>query len=206
MDSQLTKQEKDKYEAMWNVPCYRHTSPGYLQTENFLKFFNNSILKGDSITDFGCGNGFTTIPFLEKGLTVQLVDIATNALADKIAALTLLASDLVTFKYGCLWDLPDDIYQTDWCYCMDVLEHIPTEKVADVLQHISKRTKKGGALQVFLIDEPFGDLICEKLHLTIKPLSWWLDIIGIYFNIKEVIPIIPDIRYTLFVESKKADS
>ena len=202
MDNPLTKQEQDKYESMWNVPSYRHTSPGFLQTETFLKFFEKLILAGDSIIDFGCGSGFTTLPFLEKGLNVHLIDIATNALADKIAALTLLASDRVQFTHACLWDLPDDIPSADWCYCMDVLEHIPTEKVDDVLNHISKRTRKGGALQVFLEDEPFGNLIGETLHLTIKPLPWWTDKIKTYFDISDVVTIVPDIRYTFYVTSK----
>lgn len=206
MSSQLTKQEKDKYETMWNVPSYRHTSPGYLQIESFLAFFNHFIQPGDSIIDFGCGSGFTTLPLLEKGLKVHLVDIAANALADKIAALTLLAPDLVSFTQGCLWDLPESICPADFCYCMDVLEHIPTEKIDAVLHNISKLSKKGGALQVFLIDEPFGNLIGQTLHLTIKPLSWWTEKIGLYFDIKEIRSIVPDVRYTLFVETKKLNS
>jgi 2-polyprenyl-3-methyl-5-hydroxy-6-metoxy-1,4-benzoquinol methylase len=203
MPSELTKQEKDKYEAMWNVPSYRHTSPGYLQIESFLGFFKDLIEPCDSIIDFGCGSGFTALPLIENGFNVHLIDIASNALADKIAALTLLAPDRVRFTQGCLWDLPDDVLSEDFCYCMDVLEHIPPEKVDDVLWHISKRSKKGGALQVYLLDEPFGNLIGKTLHLTIKPLSYWIEKIGTYFDIKEIKSIIPDVRYTFFVETKK---
>lgn len=202
MTDELIEKEKAKYESMWNVPSYRITSPGFILAEAFFDFFTDSIKPNDSITDYGCGTGFAALSFLEKELKVHLIDIASNSLADKIAALTLFLSDRIHFTEACLWSLPDTVPSSDWCYCMDVLEHIPTEKVDEVLHHIAKRTKKGGALQVFLKDEPFGNLIGDTLHLTIQPLSWWLEKIAYYFTIKEVASIIPDVRYTIFVESK----
>lgn len=199
MIDQLTKDEKAKYEAMWNIPSYRNISPGYLFTTSFFDVFKDQIMPGDSITDFGCGTGFATLPFLEKDLTVHLVDIAPNALSDKIAALTLLKPDKVQFTEACLWDLPNEISPSDWIYCMDVLEHIPPKKIDAVLAQMASRTKKGGALQVFLKNEPFGDLIGETLHLTIKPLPWWIKKINTYFKIEKINTLVYNIRYTLFV-------
>jgi ubiquinone/menaquinone biosynthesis C-methylase UbiE len=204
-DKQLTKQEKEKYEAMWNIQSYRASSPGFLLTSVFFDFFNTSIEPHDSITDFGCGSGFSALAFLENELKVHLIDIASNALADKIVALTLLYPNQIKFTQSCLWELPLEIPCSDWSYCVDVLEHLPTEKIDPVLREIAKRTKKGGILQVFLQDEPFGNLIGETLHLTIKPLPWWIQKINAHFSILGVAPIIPNVRYTIFVAPKKED-
>ena len=205
MSDSLTEEERSKYEAMWEIQSYRITSPGYLLSESVLAFFASQINLGDSLTDFGCGSGLATLNFLEKGLSVHLVDIAKNALADKIAALTLLMPDKVRFSVACLWELPDTLLPSDWIYCMDVLEHLPTEKVDAALLQMSTRMKKGGAFQVFLEDEPFGNLIHKTLHLTIQPLAWWLEKLESYFSIVHTQAIIPDVRYTIFVEPKKRD-
>ncbi len=206
MDKQLTKQEKEKYEAMWNVPSYRNSSPGFSLATLFFDFFKNSIQPHDSITDFGCGSGLSALAFLENELSVHLIDIASNALSDKIAALTLLYPNQIKFTQSCLWELSLEIPPSDWSYCIDVLEHLPTEKIDLVLQNIANRTKKGGVLQVFLEDEPFGNLIGETLHLTIKPLPWWIQKIESHFSILGVLPIIPNIRYSIFVAPKQKRS
>lgn len=197
----LSSKEKQKYEKMWDVPSYRHTSPGYICLEILFDHFANEIKEGQSITDFGCGMGLTTMTFLEKGLTVQLVDIASNCLEDKIQALLLLQSDKASFTEGCLWNLPKSVKPTDWIYCVDVLEHVPTEKIDTCLKELSTRCLKGGVIQVFLIDEPYGDLIQEKLHLTIQPLEWWKQKISQYFHIEAIAPIIEEVRISFFVRS-----
>lgn len=205
-DKQLTKQEQEKYESIWNVPSYRASSPGFLQTAVFFDFFKDLLKPHDSITDFGCGSGFSALSFLENNLTVHLIDIASNALHDKITALTLLSPDRIKFTTSCIWELNEDIPSSDWIYCVDVLEHLPTEKIDDALREIAKRTKKGGLLQIFLQDEPFGQLIGETLHLTIKPLPWWIEKINTHFSILGLAPIIPNVRYTIFVEPKKENA
>jgi len=202
-DNQLTKKEQEKYESIWNIPSYRASSPGYLQTSVFFDFFKDLIKPGDSITDFGSGSGFSTLPFLENNLTVHLIDIASNALDEKITALTTLLPDRITFTNSCIWEIGLEVPPSDWIYCVDVLEHLPTEKIDDSLREIAKRTKKGGLLQIFLQDEPFGQLIGETLHLSIKPLPWWIEKINSHFSILGLAPIIPNVRYTIFVAPKK---
>ncbi|MBM3207129.1 MAG: class I SAM-dependent methyltransferase [Chlamydiae bacterium] len=200
MTDLLTEQERIKYVSIWKINSYRLVSPGYNSANCFFNFFKEKIQPGDSITDFGCGTGITTLNFLEKQLSVQLIDIAHNALSDEINALTILLPSRVKFYNTCLWELSDNILPTDWIYCIDVLEHIPTEKIEACLIELSKRMVKGGAIQVFLEDEGFGKIIGEPLHLTIKPLSWWHEIISKFFDIKHIASVIPDIRYTFFVE------
>ncbi len=52
------------------------------------------------------------------------------------------------------------------------------------------KTKKGAALQVFLLDEEMRARVGETLHLTIRPLD-------------EVYSIIPGIRYCIYVGTPK---
>lgn len=195
----LEIREKEKYEKIWTIPSYRVSSPGYICSRVFFEFFENRIQPDDTISDFGCGTGLAALTFLEHDLNIHLIDIAANCLQDKIEALTLLMPDRVRFTTACLWNLPKTIPPTDWIYCMDVLEHIPEEKIDQVLQEMAKRTKKGGVLQIFLQDEPFGDCIEETLHLTIKPQDWWISKIKEHWRVEGIAPIIEGYRFCCLV-------
>lgn len=199
MIDEISLQEKQKYEKMWNNEPYRVTSPGKLSVDYFLEFIKGRFTAGDSLIDFGCGSGVAAIPFLEAGFKVRLVDIAENCLDDTIQTLTFLSPDTLSFYLASLWKLPESLEQSDWIYCIDVLEHLPTEKVELALQEMARRTRKGGALQVFLLDEGMGKMIGETLHLTIKPLRWWLDLISVYWTIEKVECILPGIRYCIYI-------
>ena len=56
--------EKNKYEMMWLRPEYRWNSPGLNAASDFLNYFQESIEKGHSIIDFGCGTGRASAVFL----------------------------------------------------------------------------------------------------------------------------------------------
>ena len=198
MIDELFLQEKKKYEKMWENEPYRVTSPGKLSVEYFLDFIKGRYCPGDSLIDFGCGSAVATISFLEAGFKVCLVDIAENCLDESIQTLLLLSPD-VSFFLAPLWKLPQSLETSDWIYCMDVLEHLPPERVEKALQEMAKKTKKGGALQVFLLDEGMGKMIGETLHLTIKPLNWWIDLISTYWKIEKVECILPGIRYCIYI-------
>lgn len=203
MNDEIFLEEKRKYEKMWTNEPYRATSPGYDSVSDFLSYIKNKKGSADSLIDFGCGSGVAAIPFLEVGFKVSLVDIAENCLNENIHALTFLYPELITFFLAPLWELPCSLGKSDWIYCIDVLEHLPPERVDKALSEMASKTKKGGALQVFLLDEEMGARVGETLHLTIKPLDWWLDKISSYWNIEEVRPIIPGIRYCIYVGTSK---
>lgn len=195
----LESKEREKYEKMWQIPDYRITSPGHMCSSVFFDFFGERLKNGDSITDFGCGTGLVALSFLERGLKVHLVDIARNCLQDQIEALTLLIPDQIQFTQTCLWNMPETTPATDWIYCMDVLEHLPEETVEPCLKAMAARTKKGGIFQIFLQDDLFGDVIAEKLHLTIKPQEWWINQIKCHWHIESIVPIFPDIRFCCLI-------
>ena len=89
------------------------------------------------------------------------VDIADNCLEEDVA-----------FMRACLWRLPK--ITSKWAYCTDVMEHIPEEKVNDVLEQIFERTDGGAFFQIALTKDASGPLILgEPLHLTIQDTDWW---------------------------------
>ena len=206
MNDEIFLQEKRKYEKVWGNEQYRVTSPGNSSVADFLSFIKSRKLPSDSLIDFGCGTAIAAIPFLEAGFKVSLVDIAENCLNDNIRALTFLSPELITFFLAPLWELPSSLEKSDWIYCIDVLEHLPPERVDKSLREMAKKTKKGGALQVFLLDEEMGRKIGEKLHLTIRPLDWWLEKISCYWHIEEVYSIIAGIRYCIYVGAPKEEA
>jgi len=171
---------------MWTLPQYRVTSPALKIKEIFKRAFKPQIKDGDRLIDFGCGSGAITPFFLNLGLSVDLIDIANNCLNKEIEALCHITA--TRFVQASLWNLPDELAPSEWIFCTDVLEHLPESKVALALSEMAKRTLKGGLLQIYLEDEPFGALIEESLHLSVKPHEFWVDLIGKYWPIHAVSP------------------
>jgi len=191
--------EKQKYEAMWEHAEYRLSSPGFEAASCFFDHFKERIQEGDSILDFGCGTGRTSSLFFSKGLFVRMIDIASNCLDENIISLMHLFPHAIEFMEASLWELPSTVASADWIYCCDVLEHLPSEQVDAALFQMAKRTKKGGFLQIFLKDEPFGLMIGKRLHLTIQPKEWWIEKISKYWKIEGFGPEIKNSRFTVFV-------
>lgn len=195
--------EKQKYEEMWTHEGYRLTSPGFDAACYFFDHFKDKVQKGDSILDLGCGTGRTGALFFSKGLLVRMIDIAANCLDENIVSLTHLFPNEIQFLQVCLWKLPSSLKPVDWIYCCDVLEHLPQHYIDKAFYHMAKRMKKGGFLQIFLKDEPFGLMIGKRLHLTIQSKEWWIDKISTYWEIEDFGPEVKGGRFTVFIKNKK---
>lgn len=162
---QLAEQEREKYQLMWSRDEYRISSPGERMVDYMLEIL--PVMPNDSIIDYGCGTGRAVYRFMSYGYPTVGVDIAKNAI-------DLTSDYTIDFVNANLWQLP--VYLTsNWCYCTDVLEHIPPEKIDDVLKGIFKRTRKGGFFTISHQPDKMGELIGETLHLTVKPWRWWMD-------------------------------
>lgn len=74
----------------------------------------------------------------------------------------------------------------DLVCCSDVMEHIPEEFVPVVLSEISNYTKKNGTMIFSISANParkfFED--GENLHVTCKPLEWWIQAFENYLGDK----------------------
>jgi SAM-dependent methyltransferase len=163
-------EERDKYERMWRVDEYRGNSPGEQLVD--VAISELGMKPGESVIDFGCGPGRATQRLKNLGFDVLGIDIAENSRDKGID---------VPFRLGCLWDLPDDIAPADWGLCCDVMEHIPPEKVGSVLQNIRAKTKRGVLFNIAFFHDGFGNVIGERLHLTVQPREWWLDRLKVFW-------------------------
>lgn len=154
MADPITEAERAKYEMQWRKPEYRERSPAMRVLDEALNWM--LPVSGASFCDYGCGTGRASAALAERGYRVTAVDIAANA------------PDAWTgpFVRGCLWELPA-FGQFDHGICCDVLEHIPPEKVADVLHNIADRVRISAFFQI----ARFWD--ADGLHLCLRDPDWW---------------------------------
>jgi len=151
--------ERAKYEQIWGVDAYRSVSPALNYVQSAVNLLN--IPTASSIADFGCGTGRSTKWFKTHGLQATGVDISSNSLEEE-----------VPFVQCALWDA-DKLPQVDYGFSVDVLEHIPTEKVRDTLQAIHDAVRVACYLNIDTVDDAFGVMIGQPLHLTVMPAEQW---------------------------------
>jgi hypothetical protein len=163
----LVVSEREKYRAVWGDTQYRVISPGARHLDSAVAWMAPE--PGASFTDWGCGTGRAADMLFAMGHTVRLVDHAGNAYVGALP-----------FVEACLWDLPSDLPPTQYGFCADVMEHIPTTHVDDVLAAIALRTVKKCYFQIAL----FHDTHFTKngpLHLTVRLAEWWMETIEQHF-------------------------
>ena len=98
------------------------------------------------------------------GAKVILIDLADNCLAENVPRNGFLRHDLSEPLH----------LQADAGFCVDMMEHIPTHQVNDVLTNIFNVVNRC----YFNVDsrpDSFGKTIGETLHLTVQPWEWWAD-------------------------------
>lgn len=181
--------EREKYEAMWKVDAYRKVSPGLAEVDAARRLLGMPIGQDAdcaSVADFGCGTGRSTSQFAEWGYRAVGVDIAGNALECN-----------VPFVQAALWDA-DKLPKVDYGFSVDVLEHIPTEKVDDTLAAIHGACAVGCYLNIDTIPDAFGVLIGQTLHETVQPGEWWEDKLrALWPHVERIRP--EDKRQAIFV-------
>jgi len=154
------EREQQKYRRMWAFDQYHNSSPGERVVQTFLQSCRPS--PGETVADVGAGTGRAGKKLAETGLVVTLLDCCPEANETSLPCREVI-----------LWDLPSDLPRFDWIYCVDVLEHIPTEYVEQTLRKMARITGKGGYLQVCCVPDNCGKMIGETLHLTVQPMDWW---------------------------------
>ena len=155
--------EREKYERMWAYPNYRSVSPGELCVDTFLQVVKPS----GKVIDFGCGTGRGAIKIKEYGCDVLLVDFTDNSRDFQAMVLPFLQHDL-TKPFS-------NIYFSKYGYCTDVMEHIPTEDVFQVIENIMS-VSEVVFFNISTISDVMGELIGQDLHLTVKPHQWWIEL------------------------------
>lgn len=175
MADAVAQEEREKYQTMWADPRYSERSPGMRFLDDALQKLN--IQPGASVVDLGCGTGRVAQALAEQGFDVTAVDIAPNAAAEFSGM----------FICACLWELPENFRHFDYGFCADVLEHIPTEKISDTLQNIA-RVADTVYFQIANFECHMGEEHGLHLHLTVKPIGWWLEALSQHFDFVEIEP------------------
>lgn len=170
----LAAVEREKYIAIWQRDEYRRVSPGMLECERAWQVCG--MKNGGTLIDFGAGPARATKWFEDRGIDAVAVDFAPNARETD-----------VQFVEACLWDMPDVLPPADFGYCCDVMEHIPTEKVWEVLAGIATRVKKAAYFRIATRPDKMGRLIGKPLHLTVNPAEWWRREVEQHFHLVDVI-------------------
>ena len=158
--------EKEKYQKAWDHDAYRVYSPGEKLVVPFMMIARPKV--GSTIRDYGAGTGRASLFLHDLGYEVNMVDIADNCLDAEV-------SEKIGDRLH-LCDLSSRVLlpPTDYGYCVDVVEHIPTQDVDTVLENIFTHSRKV-FFQICLQDDHFGEELGEDLHLTVKPYTWWRD-------------------------------
>lgn len=161
----LIESERAKYAQLWSdIPEYRAYSPGAENVKRFMEVMEPR--KGSSIIDIGCGTGIAGLMFEEHGLRPYWVDITIAGLDSNV--------DRRRFDMAALWGNWHEDLDTDYGFCCDVMEHIPTEYTMLVIDRILSACRTTW-FQIALEPDQFGALIGQPLHLTVKPFKWWLE-------------------------------
>jgi Protein of unknown function DUF115/Methyltransferase domain len=163
--------EAARYRRMWDFDVYRAVSPG---EEMAMTFLAQARPPADAeCIDFGCGTGRGALMLaLLGGMRVTMLDFADNCLDPEVRQALVTQSTRLSFR---LADLTvGSPVAAPYGYCCDVMEHIPTEDVPKVLSNILKF-----ANHVFFSISTVPDVcgpgcIGEPLHLTVRPMSWWI--------------------------------
>lgn len=166
----LSNPEVAKYKALWGRAEYRTVAPGEHAAMAFLS--QAKMPKDAEVIDFGCGTGRGALMLaLFGGAKVQMLDFTDNCLDPEVRE--ALATQKGRLKFD-VADLTHDItYKAAYGYCTDVMEHIPTVDVRKVLKNILAAAQHV-FFQISCVDDVMGALIGEPLHLTVQPMSWWI--------------------------------
>lgn len=161
---EMSKQEL--YERMWLFDDYRAVSPGQELVPGFLATLKPA--EGSLVRDFGCGTGRAGLRLKAAGLRVELIDFAGNCRDPEALTLPFRKHDLRQPLGEC---------ESALGFCTDVLEHIEEADLPAVLATIKSACTQA-MLHVSLIEDVGGDLLGQRLHVTVRPADWWLELLS----------------------------
>lgn len=188
--SEIRDKEKALYDKVWQTPGYGRYSPGETYVEKFRSWaFPDGVPDGATLIDFGCGSGRASRHLSRAGFNVALMDFALPHCLDEQVQNYFNVVPAQMFQDS-LYD--STFFESNWGqgvfdygFCCDVMEHIPYEKVDQVLENIAKCVTKLTFFSISCVPDAFGKKVGEPLHKTVQPFSWWKAAMMRYFEVKD---------------------
>jgi len=114
------------------------------------------------VLEVGAGRGYTSKILKAKGLDVTCLDISEHCYHTRVV------------ENFILWDMteipwPFKNKEFDLCWSIATLEHIPEDKVDDVIKEMA-RVSSCGIHGIGTTSLPYD---IDDSHCTIRPISWW---------------------------------
>ena len=130
-------------------------------------------LRGERIIEFGAGNGQLSAHLERQGNAVTAVEVSDVAFA-RIPVANKIKGDCLTLP---LLDASFDRFVS-----MDVLEHLTENDIRIVVREAARLAR---SILVTVSTRPSGLLgpQGENLHLTVRPVEWWLAQFEPYFDV-----------------------
>lgn len=152
--------------------------------KSFIEIFG--IEKGATVLDFGAAMGFFVKALREHRVKAFGVDISEWAIKN-------CDPDVVGYVYNKLEDCPPSF---DYVFSKDVLEHIPTDQLTEILEKLFGICTEAIVFIVPLAKSEGGEYIypndeLDKTHIHRKTLQGWVDLIEPFAN-----------DFTIFVSNK----
>lgn len=166
--------EPKKYKQMWARDEYRRYSPAEILFPQIIAALDCATIKKKKLIDFGTGTGRMALMAQQCGFDVLAIDFADNCMDEDPA-------NHVKLKVCNLWEPIKSKAKADCGTCIDVMEHIPTDKVDAVLANIAANCVKC-VFHIAYEPDAMGSLIGEPLHLTVRPAQWWHEKLGKHFK------------------------
>jgi len=160
-------------------PGSYHEGSGYCDTDSQVEHdFKGAIadmvvrtLQPKKVVDAGCAGGLLVREMRNRGVETFGFDHCPDL--DRIAvpevAPYLRQGSVTKMPYG-----PEDEFDT--LLCIDVFEHVPEDRVPDMVAEFDRLGVKNLAVHISHTElEHFG-------HITLRPLSWWDEQLGPKFR------------------------
>ena len=158
-NDELANAERAKYTEVFKNPHYRRDNQGLQLWELHREIFPSNP---KTAIDIGCGNGALFKRWVAEGIDGVGIDFINNGVLEddpdyaRVTHVpTLWVKDLKALK------------RFDLGVCADVMEHIPPDRVDDVLANVTQLSNVT-VFQIANYPSNFGDL-----HLTLQPAYWW---------------------------------
>jgi hypothetical protein len=138
---------KEIYQSLYDGGKYGNASLGRCPGVRMFELYRDWV--SGTIFDWGCGNGATVEYLIENGYDANGMDQVKSI-----------------FCQGDITDIWD--YNCDTALCLDVLEHIPCEKLGTVFRNIM-RSKR----QILSVNNKSCIKLGNELHITLMSFEEW---------------------------------